>query len=125
RTRRCQTPVVVSPRDASIRDLREALTSMRETREQVVATEAAYATAIESIAGGTPIAVTLEAITAASTRLDVNSVLDELEQRRHRARLSMVAAGLDEGMSIGAVLRKMGLSRQLGARIAKEARSRA
>ncbi len=98
---------------------------MRETREQVVATGAAYATAIESIADGTPIAVTLEAITAAYTRPDVNSVLDELEQRRHRARLSMVAAGLDEGMSIGAVLRKMGLSRQLGARIAKEARSRA
>jgi len=44
------------------------------------------------------------------------------EHRRHEMRLTFVEAALDEGLSIGEVARKLGVSRQLMARFAKEAR---
>lgn len=98
---------------------------MRQARDQIRSTESAYRRAIKSIEGTAPIGTTLDAISADTVRTDLNRVLGELEQSRHRARLSMVAAGLDEGLSIGEMGRRMGFSRQLAARYAKEARREA
>lgn len=48
--------------------------------------------------------------------------LDELERARHRVRTAVFALGLAEGMTIGELGRLYGFSRQLAARVAKEAR---
>jgi len=108
-----------------LENLRNALGSMRSTREQIRATESAYRRAVKCIESGASIGDALDAITADAVRIDLNRVLDELERSRHLARLSMIAAGLDEGLSIGEVGRRMGFSRQLAARYAKEARGAA
>jgi hypothetical protein len=51
----------------------------------------------------------------------MTDALDQFERLRHRSRLSLVVAGLDEGMTIGQFGRAWGFSRQLAARYAKEA----
>ena len=48
--------------------------------------------------------------------------MTKIEQCRHEARLKVFALALDQGMSIGALARAWGFSRQLAARYAKEAR---
>ncbi len=48
--------------------------------------------------------------------------LNSLTSARHRLRVAVIAAGIDEGMSIGELGRAFGVSRQLAARYAKEAR---
>ena len=93
---------------------------MKHTRAQLRATEGAYRRAIRAIENGLPIGDTLEMIAAASTRVDLNRVLSELEHSRHRSRLSMFAGGIDEGLSISDLGRSMGFSRQLAARYTHE-----
>jgi hypothetical protein len=56
--------------------------------------------------------------------VEMTRALDEFEQLRHRSRLSLITAGLDEGMTIGQFGRAWGFSRQLAARYVKEARHR-
>ena len=107
-------------RDAAAESLRETLEAMRHTREQLRATEAAYRRAIRAIQQGLPIGDTLDIIAAPSTRVDLNSALSALEHSRHRSRLSMFAGGIDEGLSISELGRKMGFSRQLAARYVHE-----
>ena len=48
--------------------------------------------------------------------------LDVLERARHEVRTAVFALGLAEGMSIGELGRLYGFSRQLAARVAREAR---
>jgi hypothetical protein len=48
--------------------------------------------------------------------------LDELEAARHKVRTALFALGLSEGMTISELGRLYGFSRQLAARIAREAR---
>ena len=93
---------------------------MKHTREQLRATEAAYRRAIRAIEQGLPIGDTLDIIAAPSTRAGLNSALSELEHSRHRSRLAMFAGGIEEGLSISELGRKMGFSRQLAARYAHE-----
>ena len=53
---------------------------------------------------------------------EVARQLDELERARHRVRTAVFALGLSEGMSIGELGRLYGFSKQLAARVAREAR---
>ncbi len=60
---------------------------------------------------------------ASDLRQSAAEHLSRYEQRRHEMRLTFVRAALDEGLTIGEVARKVGVSRQLMARFAKEARN--
>jgi transposase-like protein len=55
----------------------------------------------------------------------MTDLLAEFDECRHRLRISITAAGLEEGMSIGDIGRAFGVSRQLAARFAKEVRAQA
>jgi hypothetical protein len=60
---------------------------------------------------------------ASEVRQSTNDLLAEYERHRHEMRLVFIGPSLDEGMSIGAIGRTLGVSRQLAARLAKESRS--
>jgi response regulator of citrate/malate metabolism len=107
-----------------VENLQSAIEAMRQAREQLRATEAAYRRAISAIDQGKSIGDTLEIIAAASTRADLNGALSGLEHARHQARLAMVAGGIEEGLSMSELARKMGFSRQLAARYTKEVADR-
>lgn len=94
---------------------------MAHAREQLRSTEAAYRRAIKAVGRGLSIGDTLDMMSAAATRDDLNCALSELEHSRHRSRLAMLESGIDEGLSMSELGRKMGFSRQLAARYADEA----
>jgi hypothetical protein len=80
---------------------------------------------IAQLKKGTPISasVTGAGSDASALRKSTNEHLAEYEHRRHQMRLSFILPALDEGMSIGDIGRTLGVSRQLAARLVKEART--
>ena len=48
----------------------------------------------------------------------------EFERHRHSTRITLTAAALEEGMTIGQIARAWGFSRQLAARYAREAQTK-
>jgi hypothetical protein len=94
--------------------------TMKFVRKQLRSTEAAYRRAMKSIDQGHLVGHTLDVISAATTRSDLNSALTELERSRHRARRSLLARGIEEGLSMSELGRRMGFSRQLASRYAQE-----
>jgi hypothetical protein len=79
---------------------------------------------IKKLKNGVPISSAVEEVGASASELRQSAAehLSCYEHRRHEMRLTFVGAALDEGLSIGEVARKLGVSRQLMARFAKEAR---
>ncbi len=79
---------------------------------------------IKKLQNGVPISNAVEEVGANASELRRSAAehLSSYEHRRHEMRLTFVGAALDEGLSIGEVARKLGVSRQLMARFAKEAR---
>ena len=77
----------------------------------------------ELIASGVDVNDALMAGRMAELRKSLTGSIKELEDTRHRSRLSLVAVGLREGMSIGDFSRIWGISRQLASRYAREART--
>lgn len=79
---------------------------------------------IKKLQNGAPISSAVEEVGASASELRRSAAehLSCYEHRRHEMRLTFVGAALDEGLSIGEVARKLGVSRQLMARFAKEAR---
>ena len=71
----------------------------------------------------TPLGRALVELNSAERRVRMTELLSEFDECRHRLRISITAAGIEEGMSIGDIGRAFGVSRQLAARFAKEARS--
>ncbi len=106
----------------SVEQLVEALT---EARRALRATEVALRRALKKVDQGGTVANALVAAQPADSRQTVNDALTVVEQCRHEARRRVFAAALDEGMTIGALGRAWGFSRQMAARYAKEARSAA
>jgi hypothetical protein len=78
---------------------------------------------IKRLEDGVPISECVDAAgaVASKVRRDINDLLAEYERHRHEMRLAFIGPSLDEGMTIGAIGRTLGVSRQLAARLAKEA----
>ena len=74
---------------------------------------------------GVPLGEALAELRTAERRLRMTDMLNAFDECRHRLRISITAAGLEEGMTIGAIGRAFGVSRQLAARFAKEVRGQA
>jgi transcriptional regulator GlxA family with amidase domain len=80
---------------------------------------------IKKLQNGVAISSAVEEVgaNASDLRRSAAEHLSRYEHRRHEMRLTFVKAALDEGMTIGELARRLGVSRQLMARFAKEARN--
>ena len=106
----------------AVADIDKLIEAMDSVIHALQASKRVLKRASKALSEGAAIATTLEASGAAETRAGANDVLQALESARHQSRLSIFAAGLDEGMTIGDLARAWGFSRQLASRYAKEAR---
>jgi hypothetical protein len=84
-----------------------------------------YRRTVKSLRQGADVAAAMKSVKADDARRELTDSLDDFEYHRHRSRLSLTSAGLEEGMRIGQIGRAWGISRQLAARYAKEARKSA
>ena len=107
----------------SIQDVTLLVDTLRDLRAQLQSYESICQQTILSLKSGVPIAKILQSVEASDARTRLNSGLEELESVRHRSRLSIIAAEIDEGSSISDVGRQWGFSRQMAQRYVKEART--
>lgn len=91
-------------------------------RAQIAESRKGFEQGIRMLESGASIDEALSKLNTSERRLKMTDLLGEFEAARHRLRLSITTAGLKEGMTIGAVGRAFGVSRQLAARFAKEAK---
>jgi hypothetical protein len=110
------------PREAAIREVNRLLESSAALRATVRSNEVLYRKMLKSLKQGTPISEAMDDVHAGSARLTLTETLESFELVRHQSRLSLIVAGLTEGMSIGELGRSWGFSRQLASRYAREAR---
>jgi hypothetical protein len=102
-----------------VEDLLGALTELRQTTRT---TEVGIRRALQRTQRGMDLGTALSALDPAASRQAMNDALKAVEQARHAMRLAVFATALDQGISIGELGRIFGISRQLAARYAKEAR---
>jgi hypothetical protein len=112
---------VSHPRDEAIDDLEQLVDAAKRLRDDLRVKEGLYRRAARSLGRGTDVAKAMKSVKADESRRELTDSLDDFEYFRHRARRSLTAAGLDEGMTIGQLGKAWGISRQLAARYAKEA----
>ena len=98
------------------------LEAAKTLRRDLRAKEASYRRMARRVEQGVDIGTAMGSLGANVQRQELTDTLDEFEHCRHRTRLAITAAALEEGMTIGDVGRAWGFSRQLAARYAKEAR---
>jgi hypothetical protein len=110
-------------RDAVIADIHRLMASGQELRDQLLESWSGFAVGLDLLEQGTPLSEALTDLHTAERRVHMTERLAEFDECRHRLRISITAAGLEEGMSIGDIGRAFGVSRQLAARFAKEVRS--
>jgi len=91
--------------------------------ERLQAQSAWNAEDIERLRSGTSLASSVHQTRSADRSRDLTRIMAEFEQSRREIRAATVAAGLEEGMSIGEVAEIFGVSRQLASRFVKEARA--
>jgi hypothetical protein len=102
--------------------LEELLQALEVLRRSTRASEATIRRALTGSYNGMEITDAVLAAQPAASRGSMNDALKAVEVARHRLRLAVFAAALDDGVSIGELGRMFGFSRQLAARYAKEAR---
>ncbi len=113
------------PRAIALQEIEELLDSAKRLRADLREKEVAYRRMSRQLANGTPIGTAMDNLGTNVARQQLTDTLDAFEHSRHRTRLAITAAALEEGMTIGEIGRAWGFSRQLAARYAKEARAMA
>jgi hypothetical protein len=116
--------VVTTNRDEAKEDLERLIVAVDELEERLEATKKVYQASLDSLKADQPLGDTLRSVGAAGARQAMTDALDRFEQLRHNSRLSMIATGLDEGMTINGLSKVWGISRQLASRLVKEVRDR-
>ncbi len=109
-------------RNAALQDIEELLEAAKRLRADLRVKETAYRRTARLIQSGAPLDEVMEASGARSARQEMTDAMADFERHRHATRLSLTAAALNEGLSIGQIGRAWGFSRQLAARYAREAR---
>jgi hypothetical protein len=110
-------------RDQVVADVETLIGAIDAAVRHLQADKRALRRAIKMLSEGSGMAETLATTRASDVRQGANEVLDALTTARHHSRLSIFAAGLDEGMTIGELARAWGFSRQLASRYAREAQA--
>jgi len=113
---------VSEARDEVISDIQRLMDSGQELRALVQESRKGFIKGLKLLDSGMPLEQALAELNTAERRLKMTDMLSEFDECRHRLRVSITAAGLEEGMSIGDIGRAFGVSRQLAARFAKEVR---
>ena len=113
---------MTSSRDYVARDIRQLVAAGQELRDLIRESRKGLQKGLELLDQGVEIAEALGALNTAERRLAMTEHLSGFEECRHRLRLSITVAGLEEGMRIGDLARAFGVSRQLASRMAKQAR---
>jgi hypothetical protein len=114
---------VSDTRAKALEDVERLLEGAKSLRADLRAKEACYRRVARHLEQGTGVAELMRQVDTGSARRELTASLDHFEHSRHQSRLSLIAAGLEEGMTIGQLGRSWGFSRQLAARYAKEARA--
>jgi hypothetical protein len=110
-------------RDAVISDIHRLMASGQVLRDQLLESRRGFEKGLELLHDDMPLTQALDELNTAERRVKMTDLLAEFDECRHRLRISITAAGLEEGMSIGDIGRAFGVSRQLAARFAKEVRA--
>jgi len=105
-----------------MRDVRRLMDCGQELRALILESRKGFTKGLKLLETGIPLDQALTELNTAQRRLKMTDMLSEFDECRHRVRVSITAAGLEEGMSIGDIGRAFGVSRQLAARFAKEVR---
>jgi glycerate kinase len=103
---------------AGLSNLNECAQELRRLVQRYEKINAALAARVD---GGEPIVSALHAMQGPVTRRKVTEVLDKFENARHRVRRAMFALSSEQGASASEMGRALGISRQLAARLAREA----
>jgi len=103
-------------RERAVEDLAQLVNAVDQLQAGLRAAKSSYRRALRALQLGDTVQVALEAGASAETRERITAVLEEFERVRLTSRLSLVAAGAEEGMSINAMSRTWGISRQLASR---------
>ena len=109
-------------RDAVISDIHRLMASGLLLRDQLLESRKGFEKGLDLLDHDVPLSQALAELNTADRRERMTDLLAEFDECRHRLRISITAAGLEEGMSIGDIGRAFGISRQLAARFAKEVR---
>jgi hypothetical protein len=113
---------VTTKRDEAIRRLDVLLGAVDDLERCLASTKATYGKALALLEAGVDVETALHEAGAAVTRQTLTDMLDQFEQHRHLSRLTLIDAGIEEGMTINGISRTWGISRQLSSRYAKEIR---
>ena len=111
-----------TPESDAVQSVEDLIAALAEARAAMMAAEKSMRRGLAKAKRGTDVAAALAEARPSGTRDAINEAMTKIEQCRHEARLKVFALALDQGMSIGALARAWGFSRQLAARYAKEAR---
>jgi hypothetical protein len=110
-------------RAAAVQDVCLLADSVRHLTAQLQRYESICEQMLRKLAGEWPVSDILQSVEASDARGALNSALEDLERVRHRSRLSIIAAEIEEGSSVTEVGRQWGFSRQMAQRYVKEART--
>jgi len=110
-------------RDAVVADIHRLMATGQELQDQLLESRKGFTVGLKLLESDTPLGRALVELNSAERRVRMTELLSEFDECRHRLRISITAAGIEEGMSIGDIGRAFGVSRQLAARFAKEARA--
>jgi hypothetical protein len=113
---------VTGKREEAIQRLRVLLGAVDDLEQCLSSTKATYRQALDLLEAGVDVETALHEAGAAATRQTLTDTLDQFEQHRHLSRLTLIDAGIEEGMTINGVSRTWGISRQLSSRYVKEIR---
>lgn len=110
-------------RKRAVDDLQLLVDTLDSLQIHLRSTRGRYRKALQLLQKGESVEGSLEAAAAAETRESMTAALDRFEQVRHNSRMSLIAAGVEEGMSINRVGKTWGISRQLASRYVNQVRN--
>ncbi len=111
----------MSTKSDFLRDMARVIERAKELRAVLGRYEEGSANVARRVNNGEQLADALEAERGALTRQEVTEAVAELEGARHQVRLSMFSLAKEQGTTISELSRQLGISRQLGSRLAGEA----
>ncbi len=113
---------MTSRTDPVAKEIEHFLEAAKALRGELRAKEANCRRMAKLLNGGVEVRTALSLTNAGEARRELSDALEGLEHSRHRVKVVLASRGLDQGMTIGEIGRAWGVSRQLAARYAKEAR---
>jgi len=111
----------------AVESIRATITASERLREGMLKGESTGRKMIAAIENGVSVAHSIDASgqDAATLRCSLHDLLEDFQHARHRMRIAFMLPSVAEGMSMGAIGRTLGVSRQLAQRLVHEAQEEA